>query len=88
MSSNFPYQQFLEVSENLGCKVLVVDDDLSCHEQEIHPTTSLDENCIVYELQKNRNYYDDLRQTYLAFKLKIVKVHSYETYSATEVKKN
>ena len=46
MSSNFRYQPFVAVSGNLGGKVPVVDDVLSSHEQEIYPTTSLDENCI------------------------------------------
>ena len=45
MSSNFRYQPFVAVSGNLGGKVPVVDDVLSFHEQEIYPTTSLDENC-------------------------------------------
>ena len=48
MSSNFRYQSFVVVSENLGGKVPVVDDVLSSHEQEIYPTTSLDENCRVW----------------------------------------
>ena len=46
MSSNFRYQAFVAVSGNLGGKVPAVDDVLSSHEQEIYPTTSLDENCI------------------------------------------
>ena len=87
MSSNFRYQTFVAVSGNLGGKVPVVDDVLSCHEQEIYPTTSLDENCIEFEFQTDRNYYVDLRQTYLALKLKLVKVRGYETYNTKEVKK-
>ena len=74
MSSNFQYQPFVAVSVNLGGKVLVVDDVLSSHEEEIYPTTSLDENCIEFEFQTDRNYYVDLRQTYLALKLKLVGV--------------
>ena len=73
MSSNFRYQPFVAVSGNLGGKVLVGDDILSPHEQEIYPTTSLDENCIEFEIQTDRNYYVDLRQTCLALKLKLVK---------------
>ena len=87
MSSNFRYQTFVVVSGNLGGKVPVVDDVLSSHEQEISPTTSLDENCIEFEFQTDRNYYVDLRQKYLAFKLKLVRGRGYETYNTKEVKK-
>ena len=87
MSSNFRYQPFVAVSGNHGGKVPVVDDVLSSREQEIHPTTSLDENCIEFEFQTDRNYYVDLRQTYLALKLKLVKGPGYETYNTKEVKK-
>ena len=69
----------MAVSGNLGGKVPVVDDVLSPHEQEIYPNTSLDENCIEFEFQTVRNYYVDLRQTYLALKLKIVRGRGYET---------
>ena len=86
MSSSFRYQPFVAVSGNLGGKVPVVDDVLS-HEQEIYPTTSLDENCTEFEFQTDRNYYVDLRQTYLALKLKLVKGRGYETYNTKEVKK-
>ena len=86
MSSNFRYQPFVAVSGNLGGKVPVVDDILSPHEQEIYPTTSLHENCIEFEFQTDRNYYVDLRQTYLALKLKLVKGRGYETYNTKEVK--
>ena len=55
MSNNFRYQTFVAVPGNLGGKVPVVDDGLSFHEQRIHPSTSLDENCIEFELQTNRN---------------------------------
>ena len=52
-----------------------------------YPTTSLDENCIELEFQRDRNYYVDLRQTYLALKLKFRKGCGYETYNTKEVKK-
>ena len=71
----------MTVCGNLGGKVPVVDDVLSSHEQEIHPTTSLD------EFQTDRNYYVDLRQTYVALKLKLVRGRGYETYNTKEVKK-
>ena len=77
----------MAVSENLGGRVPVVDDVLSSHEQEIYPTTPLDENCIEYEFQTDRNYYVDLGQTYLALKLKLVRSRRYETYNTKEVKK-
>ena len=54
---------------------------MSSHEQEIYHTTSLDGNCIEFEIQTDRNYYVDLRQTYLALKLKLVRVRGYETYN-------
>ena len=71
--NNFRYQHFVAVSGNPGGKVPVVDDVLSSHEQEIHPTTSLDENSIAFEFQTDRNVYVDLRQTYLVSKIKLVK---------------
>ena len=68
----FRYQHFVAASRNLGGKVPIVDDVLSSREQEIYPTTSLDENCIEFELQTDRTYYVDLRQNYLALILKLV----------------
>ena len=59
---------------------------MSSHEQEIYPTASLDENCIEFEFQTDRNYYVDLRQTYLAVKLKLVKGRGCEIYNTREVK--
>ena len=67
---------FVAVSGNLGRKIPVVDDVLSSHEQEIYHSTSLDENCIEFEFQTDGIYYIDLRQTYLALKLKLVKGRS------------
>ena len=65
-NNNFRYQPFVAVSGNLVGKVPIVDDVLSSHEQEIYPTTSLDENCIEFDFQTDRNYYVDLRQSFLA----------------------
>ena len=87
MSSNFRYHTFVAVPGNLGGKVPVVDDDLSSHEQEIYHTTSLDENCIEFAFQTHQNYYVDLRQTYMALKLKLVRGRGYKTYNTKEVKK-
>ena len=87
MSSIFRYQPFVAVSGNLGGKVPVVDDVLSSHEQEICPTTSLDENCMEFEFQTDQNYYVYSTQTYLALKLKFVRGRDYETYNTKEVKK-
>ena len=88
MSNNFRYQPFVAVSGKVGGKVPVVDDVLLSHEQDIYPTTSLDENCIEFEFQTDRNYYVHLRQTYLALKLKLVKARGYENYNTKEVKKD
>ena len=60
MSNVFQYQPFVAVSGNLGGEVPIVDDVLSSHEQEIYPTTSLDETCIEFEFQTDWNYYVDL----------------------------
>ena len=87
MSSNFRYQIFVAVSGNLGGKVPVADVVLSSHEQEIYPTTSLNENCKEFEFQTDRNWYVDLRQTYLALEPKFVRARGYETYHTKEVKK-
>ena len=84
---NFRYQPFVAVCGNLGGKVPIVHDVLSAHEQEIYPTTSLDENCIEFEFQTDRNYYVDLRQSFLALKLKFVKGRGYDTYESKEKKK-
>ena len=86
-NNNFRYQPFVAVSGNLGGKVPIVDDVLSSHEQKIYPTTSLDENCIEFEFQTDRNYYVDLRQTYLASKLKLVTGSGYGSSNTKEVKK-
>ena len=79
MSNNFRYQPFVAVSGNPGGKVPVVDDVLSSHEQEIYPTNSLNENCIEFEFQTDRNYYVDLRHAYLTLKLNFVRGWGYET---------
>ena len=62
---------------------------MSCprNEQEIYPTTSLHENCIEFEFQTDRNYYVDLRQSFLALKLKFVKGRGYDTCESKEKKK-
>ena len=86
-NNNFRYQPFVAVSGNLGGKVPIVDYVLSSHEQENYPTTSLDETCIEFEFQTDRNCYVDLRQTFLALKLKFVKGRSYDTYESKEKKK-
>ena len=72
-NNNFRYQPFVAVSGKLREKVPIVDEVMSSHDQEIYPTTSLDENCIEFEFQTDRIYYVDLRQSFLALKLKFVK---------------
>ena len=60
---------------------------MSSHEQEIYSTNPLVENCIEIEFQTDRNHYVELRQTYLALKLKLVRARGYETYNTKEIKK-
>ena len=74
----------MPVSGTLGGKVPIVDDVLSSHEQKIYPTTSLDENCIEFAFQTHRNYYVQLRQSFLALKIKFVKGRGYDTYESKE----
>ena len=76
----------MAVSGNLRGKFPILDDVLSSHEQEIYPTTSLDENCIEFEFQRDRNYYVDFRHSLLALKLKHVKGLGYDTYESKEKK--
>ena len=78
----------MAVSGNLGGKVPIVDDVLSSHEQKNYPITSLDENFIEFELQTDRIYYVDLRQSFLALKLKLIKGHGYETFESKEKKEH
>ena len=86
-NNNFRYQPFVAVSGNFAGKVPIVDDVLCSHEQGIYPTTSLDENCIEFDFQTDRNYYVDLRQAFLALKLKFVKCRGYDTNESKEKKK-
>ena len=64
----------------------IVDNVLSPPEQEIYPTTSIDENCIEFEFETERNFYVDLRQSFLALKLKFVKGRGYDTCESKEKK--
>ena len=68
------------VSGSVGGEVPVVDDVLSSHEQQIYPTTSLDENSIEFEFQTDRNNYTDWRETYLSLVLKLVKHSGFDSY--------
>ena len=86
-NNNFRYQLFVAVSGNVGGKVPIAEDVLSSHELEIYPTTSVDENCIEFEFQTDRNFYVDLRQSFSALKLKFVKGRGYDTYESKEKKK-
>ena len=85
-NNNFRYQPFVAVSGILGGKVPIIDDVLSSHEQEIYPTTSFDENCIEFDFQTDRNYYVDLRQSFLLLKLKFIKGRGYDKYESKEKK--
>ena len=88
VQSSFRYQPFVTVSGNPGVKVPVVDNVLSSHEHEIYPTTSLEENSMEFEFQTDRNVYVDLRQTYLALKIKLVKGRGFDSYKTTEKKRS
>ena len=69
----------MAVSGNLGGKVPVIDNVLSSPKNEIHPTTPINENCIKFEFQTERNYYAGLRQSYLPLKLEKIKGRGYKT---------
>ena len=86
-NNNFRYKPFAAVSGNLGGKDPIVDDVLSSQEQDFYLTTSLDENCIEFEFETHRDYYVDLRQSFLSLKLKFVKGRGYDTYESKEKKK-
>ena len=86
-NNNFRCQPFVAVSGNIGGKLSNVADVLSSHEQEIYPTTSLDENCIEFEFLTEPKNYVDLRQSFLALKLKFVKRRGYDTYESQQKKK-
>ena len=83
-NNNFRYQPIVAVSGKLRRKVAIVDDVLSSREREIYLTTSLDENCIEFEFQTDRNYYVDLRQSFLALDLKLVTGCGYDRYERKE----
>ena len=85
--SIFRYQPSVAVSGSVGGKVLVVDDVLSSHEQQIYPTTSLDEKGIEVEFQFDRNNCTDWRQTYLSLVLELVKHRGVKKVESKEVKK-
>ena len=87
--NNFRYQPFVTVFGNPVVKVPVVDNVLSSHEHEIYPTTStsLNENSIEFEFPTDRNVYGDLRRTYLALKIKLVKRRGFVSYKTTEKEK-
>ena len=87
MLNSLRYQHFVAVSGNLGGKLPIVDVVLSSHDQETYPNTSLDENCIEFEFQTDRNFYVDLRLSFLALKLKFVNGRGYATYNNKEMKK-
>ena len=85
--NKFRYQTFVEVSRNPGGKVPVVNDVLSSNEHEIFPTTSLDVKGLEFEFQTDRKVHEDLRQTYLSLKVKLVKGPGFDTYKTTKKKK-
>ena len=78
-NNNFRLQLFVAVSGNLGENVPIVADVLSSHEQEVYPTISPDEYCIEFEFRTDRNFYDDLRQSFSALRLNFFKGRGYDT---------
>ena len=87
MSSNFRHHLFVADPGNPAVTVPVLDDVVSSYRQETYPTASLDEICLEFDYQTDRNLYVDLRQTYLALKLKLGNGRGYQTYNTKEVKK-
>ena len=71
----------------LWLQIPVVNDVLSSHEQGIYPPTSFDDNSIEIKFETDRNFYVDLRQTYLALKIKLVNGRCFDTYKTREKKK-
>ena len=82
--NNFRYQRSVAVFGNPGVNVPSVANVLSSHEQEFFLATFLDENSIEFDFQTDGNLYVDLRQTYLALKLKLVDGHGFDTYETTK----
>ena len=77
----------MEVSRKLGGKSHVVNNFFSSNEQEINRTTSTERNSFEFDFQTNRDYYLDLRQTFLASKCKLVNVSGYKTCKTKESEK-
>ena len=75
------------MSENPVVKIAVVDNVLSSHEQETYSVISVDWNSFQFQFKIDRNVYVDLRQTYLALKVKLVGGRSFDTYKTTENEK-
>ena len=50
-------------------------------------STSLDGNSIEIEFQTDHNVYVELRRTYVALKIKLVKGRGFDTYKTTEKRK-
>ena len=77
----------MAICRNLGRKVPVFNVFVSSQDREFYPTTSLDEKCIEFDVQTDRNYNVDLQQTYLTAKLKFVKGRGYKRSNRNEIKK-
>ena len=84
MLSVLRYQQFVTIFWNPGGKLPIVANVLFSHKQVTYHPNSFDENCKQFQFQTDKNYYVDLRQTYLALKLKLVKGWSFEAYNTRE----
>ena len=55
--------------------------------KEFIPQKSFDDNSIEIEFETDRKFYVDLRQTYLALKIKLVNGRCFDTYKTREKKK-
>ena len=87
LSSTFWHKLSGAVSGIPGGKVSVHDNELLSHEQLLYPTTSFEESSIEFEIQRDRNYYVEVRKMDMVSKPKLVKGDVYASYNNEEVKK-
>ena len=83
----FRCQLFASVSEKLGEKVPLLDMIL-CYGEKTYNVTSLDENCIGFEFQTDRNYYVGLSLCFLVFELELIKAQVTIRTTTTKAKKH
>ena len=85
MSKNFRHQPFVAVLGNLGPNV--VDNVVLSHEQGMHSTTSLDENCRGSVFHRHEKFYVDSRLPFVPLKLKLTKSRGHYSYIPEEVRR-